>query len=1112
MMRLRNTLKTLAGLTLTLCGLTTVRAAESPAAPADLEFFEKHVRPVLVDQCYSCHSSKAEKGIKGGLNLESKEGWLKGGENGAALVPGDPERSLLIKAIRYTDPDLKMPPKDKKLSAGQIADLEAWVRMGAPDPRSQAATGKLVARDPATHWAFQPVKEPAVPQVKNRSRVKTPVDAFLLARLEPKGLKLSPEAERRTLIRRAYFTLLGLPPTPQEVTAFEKDRSPDAFAKVVDRLLESPHYGERWGRYWLDVARYADTKGYVFEEERRYPYSYTYRDYVIRAFNEDLPYDRFIQEQLAADLLPLGEDQRALAALGYLTLGRRFLNNQADIIDDRIDVMTRGLMGLTVVCARCHDHKFDPIPTKDYYSLYGVFASSHEPAEKPLLGSASLPKEHPAYVEERKKRVQEKDSYRAERDAEAFLKVRSQAGDYLLALHDSSALPEGEGREKLVRERKLEPAVARKFRSSQEAWGKKAPAALQPWFALASLPASNFVATAKASIDSLGAGLPDGLRDVLTTNPPPSSLRDVADRYNLWFSAAAKILARPPEGGRPAGAAAAIEFFEAADSPLKLNADELHRVFDTPAQQKLRALQRKIDELDATHAGAPPRAMAIQENATPDSPYVFKRGNPGLRGDAVPRQFLEILSAGKRKPFEKGSGRLEMARAVASRDNPLTARVMVNRVWAYHFGAPLVRTPSDFGVRSDPPSHPELLDYLASRFMAEGWSIKKLHRTLMLSSAFQQASDDIASASAADPGNELYWRQNRRRLDFEAMRDTLLSVSGRLDLGMGGHPSDITTQPFTTRRTVYAFVERQNLPGLFRTFDFASPDTTSPQRFSTTVPQQALFLMNSPFIAEQARALLHRPQIEAAKGEREKIKALYEVAFQRSPDATDLELGRAFVRAPADPVNAAPEAPVWLYGYGGVDEAKGRVTGFQPLPHFNNYAYQGGKELPDPKLGWVLVSAEGGHPGGSPGLASIRRWVAPRDGRVTAKAELSHPDAKGDGVRARLISSRLGSQGEWIAHNSKTNTEVAHIEVRKGDALDFVVDCRGNEGYDSFTWSPRIRYVQANGKKDTGEEGKIRWVAKDDFKGPEPAAPPAPNPWERYAQALLLSNELFFID
>ncbi|MBI1839950.1 MAG: DUF1553 domain-containing protein [Verrucomicrobia bacterium] len=983
--------------------------------------------------------------------------------------------------------------------------------MGAPDPRDVAPPGKTPRAAAETHWAFQPITRPQPPKVRHTAQARTPVDAFLLEKLEAKGLDLSPEADRRTLIRRLSFDLTGLPPTAAEIREFQEDRSATAYATVVERFLNSPRYGERWGRYWLDIARYADTKGYVFEEERRYPYSYTYRDYVIRAFNEDLPYDQFITQQLAADLLPLGDDKRPLAALGFLTLGRRFLNNPHDIIDDRIDVMTRGLMGMTVVCARCHDHKFDPISTRDYYSLYGVFASAHEPAEEPMLGDASLPKEYQAFLAERKKRTDEKTQYRADRDAEATTRVRSQLGSYLLAVHDARQLPEGEGREKLVRERKLEPAVARKFFERYDGWSNQPPAFLGPWFAFARISGSNFAERVAGVAASLSDSNGPGVVSRFAKTNAPASFKQVAEIYNAWSSSAAKALtgSASTNGAVAADIRWAGDFLVSAASPFQLNADELHRLFDTPAQQKLRALQRKIDELDATHEGAPPRAMALIENASPHDPHVFRRGNPGNTGEAVPRQFLEVVSGKNRKPFQKGSGRLEMAEAVAGRNNPLTARVWVNRVWTYHFGAALVRTPSDFGVRSDPPTHPALLDYLAARFMDEGWSTKKLHQWILMSSAYRQSSDQRPAADKVDPGNQLYARQNRKRLDFEAMRDTLLASSGQIDLTVGGHPVDITAEPFTTRRTIYGFVERQNLPGLFRTFDFASPDSTSPQRFSTTVPQQALFLMNSPFAVQQARALIELPEIRSAARDEEKVRRVFQRLYQRDPEPQELRMARDFLRDAKVSTAIETEPPVWRYGYGEVDAEKGRVKAFHELTHFNSYAWQGGKDLPDPKVGWVLLNADGGHPGANPSFAAIRRWVAPRDGTLSVKGELSHASDQGDGVRCRVVSSRSGVLGEWIAAHSSTNTVVEKTQVKAGDTIDFVTDCRSNEGFDSFVWAPRVKYA---GGESGGEAARVRWQAKEDFRGPPPVAPKSLGPWEKLAQAILLSNEVFFVD
>lgn len=872
-----------AGLAVGWLAATAEASASEPLSPEGIEFFEKHVRPVLVEHCYGCHSASAEK-IRGDFVVDTKVGWERGGASGKpAVVPGSPDVSPLIRAIRHDDPDLAMPPK-KKLSGEQIDALTAWVTMGAPDPRA----GKPSLPNPADvarrHWAFQSVREPALPSVKDVAWVEAPWDRFILAGLEARGLKPAPPADRRTLIRRASFILTGLPPTLEDVEAFESDTSSEAFARVVDRLLASPRYGERWGRHWLDIARYADTKGYVFEEERRYAYAYTYRDYVIRAFNDDKPYDRFLVEQIAADQVVSGEDKSALAAMGFLTLGRRFLNNPHDIIDDRIDVLMRGTMALTVACARCHDHKYDPVPMADYYSLYGVFASSREPAEKPLLGTIPDPVRYEAFQKEWSRRERERDDFVAKKEGEYRKKLRETVGDYLMAAHDAAALEGGSKREELARSRQLSPNVVNRWISAVDGWKKETNALFQPWIEYAALAPEGFGEAAKSVAarwvgnSTLG---PNAVIARATSEPAPVSLKEVAERYNRVFAA-----------GDDSEVAA---FLAAAGTPIALEAREVHALFNVPDAQKKRALQRAVEELQATHPGAPPRGMVMEDIETPVQPVIFKRGNPGNRGDTVPRQFLGFLAGSDRKPFQKGSGRLEMAEAIVSPSNPLTARVAVNRVWLHHFGEALVRTPADFGVRSDPPTQPELLDWLAARFMAEGWSFKRLHRQILLSSTWQQSSLADAATVEADPENRLVSRQTRRRLDFEAMRDMLLGAAGRLDLSMGGHGVEITTANYAVRRTVYGFVERQNLPGVFRTFDFASPDTSSSQRFQTTVPQQALFLMNSPFALDQARQVMRRPDVVNAPDSDARVRRMYAVILQRQPDAEEREWATRFL-------------------------------------------------------------------------------------------------------------------------------------------------------------------------------------------------------------------------
>jgi cytochrome c553 len=888
-----------------LWAVLAVVAARPPAALGQAaDFFESRIRPVLADKCFACHGPNKQRG---GLRLDSPAGLRKGGDSGPVVVPGHPEKSLLIQAIRQAG-ERKMPPKDK-LSAQAVADLTAWVKMGAPWPHTPGTAQEPDAAEAwKKHWAFQPVRRPAVPQVPGLPPGASPVDAFLATALRAKGLSLSPPADPRTLLRRVTFDLTGLPPTAEEIEAFVAEYSAKpqaAWERVIDRLLASPHYGERWGRHWLDIARYADTKGYVFEEERKYAYSYTYRDYVIRAFNEDKPYDRFLIEQLAADRL--GGEPRTLAAMGFVTLGRRFLNNPHDIIDDRIDVVSRGLLGLTVACARCHDHKYDPIPTKDYYSLYGVFASSFEPKDLPLIAE---PERTPAYVafeKELKAHEQKRDAAMREERGKAMNAFRARAADYLLAAHDAQRRP-GEHAHAPLSPVELSRAMVRSWENFLAETRKAHHPVLAPWHAFAALPQQEFAAKAPAVAARVAANA-DPKKPISPpvarafAGAPPASLREVAARYAALFAEAEK------QGTRPeAGFEAVRQVLYSPASPINFPEALARRFLNRAARDRLTALQKQIDRFRANSPAAPPRAMVLQDLPSPVTPRVLLRGNPNSPGPVVPRQFLGVLAGPQRKPFTDGSGRLELARAIASKDNPLTARVLVNRVWLHHFGRGLVATPSDFGLRSEPPTHPELLDYLAWRFMEEGWSVKRLHRLILRSRAYQQSSTERADGERIDPENRLLWRMNRRRLDFEAMRDALLAVSGALDRTAGGPAVDITKAPFSGRRTVYGFIDRQNLPGMFRTFDFASPDTSTGQRFATTVPQQALFLMNSPFVLEQARTLVRQPDIAGAPAGETRVQRLYRRIYGRAADRAEVALGLRYLeaaRGEAEPAAAA---------------------------------------------------------------------------------------------------------------------------------------------------------------------------------------------------------------
>jgi hypothetical protein len=897
-----------AGMVVALVGAAAGFARGAEPTAEGVEFFEKKIRPVMVERCYECHSATAKK-LKGKFKLDTKEDLEKGGDSGVVIVSGDAEKSLLIKAVRYKDEDLQMPPK-QKLSDGQVKDFEQWVKMGAAYP---AAEKKAAAKSPEEQlaearkfWSFVPPKAQVTPVVHG-GWAKTDVDRFVQAKLEERGLTCGPMADRRTLIRRATFDLTGLPPRIEDVESFLADPSPNAFEKVVDRLLASPQYGERWGRYWLDVSRYADSKGYVFEEERRYPYSYTYRDWVVRAFNEDLPYDQFLIQQIAADQLPLGEDKRPLAAMGFLTLGRRFLNQQPDIIDDRIDVVARGTMGLTVACARCHDHKFDPIPTADYYSLYGIFASSVEPADPPSLGGAAVnPQQTAAYEKELKEEEAEVEKFKQKRFGELVAGTRSakQIESSLLASLETSG-----GTKEQFRDAATKHSVSRGMVERWHNYIKKTASAHDPvwapWHALRGIESKEVAAKGSSAIAKLAEDKSKPINPLVLAalnEKPIASMQDAAGRY-------AKVIAGFDKKEKLADAneEQLRQVLYGELTPTNVSLAEADSLFQRDDQSKIRELRKKVDALTVTHPGAPAKAMVLNDAPTPVNPTIFVRGNAGNPGAAVPRQFLAILSPGKREPFKKGSGRLELAQAIASKSNPLTARVMVNRIWLEHFGFGLVRTPSDFGTRGIAPTHPELLDYLAIRFVEDGWSIKKMHRLIMLSAVYQQSSEDRPSGRAIDMENTLLWRMNRRRLDFEGTRDSLLFASGQLDMTIGGRAVDL---PASNRRTLYGFIDRQNLPALWRAFDFASPDTHSPQRYVTTVPQQALYLMNSPFAMEQARHLMMRKEIAEAGEAEKKVGAIYRVLYSREASAEEIAMGVEFVnyekqKGPAIPARGA---------------------------------------------------------------------------------------------------------------------------------------------------------------------------------------------------------------
>lgn len=759
---------------------------------AGLDFFEQKIRPVLVEKCYQCHSVTAKESdkLKGGLLLDSREGLHVGGDSGPAIVPGKVNESLLIDAIRFGEDAYQMPP-DGKLPANVIADFEKWVEIGAPDPRdaiaSSTAESSIDWETVRQHWSFQPPKRRDAPPVQNASWPSTTIDSFVLAKMEAAGLKPSTKADRRTLLRRVCFDLTGLPPTLEQQEEFLNDESPEAYRKLVDSLLDSPRHGERWGRHWLDVTRYSEDNTNMGPFNGPYEHAWRYRDWVVKAINEDVPYDQFIIRQLATDFLPdTGPDD--YAALGFqglapsyhkeVALAQVVLENRyADEWEDRVDGIGRGLLGLTLACARCHDHKYDPVTVEDYYGLAGVFASCRQ-TTRPLISDEEVAKTQPAR-------------------------------DRVAELEKELVAPE-----KKQKELAKEVADLEKKAKSEEGGST-----------IDRLP------TAQQELDAVTKQIADAKTEIEELKKTPGFVVPVADSLT---------------------------------------------------EEQVRVEEINKERMKIAYYPNKPRDL-----------NVFIRGDAGRLGSLVKRRFLQILSSGESTEFSNGSGRLELALAIASRNNPLTARVAVNRVWMHHFGTGLVDTPSNFGVAGSKPSHPELLDDLAVRFMDSGWSMKWLHREIVLSSTYQQAATPVAVTSI-DPANRLLSHFNRRRLGAEAFRDSALAVSGKLDDSLGGPSGDADDANFV-RRTIYATVSRHKLSNTLQTFDFPDPAIHCERRFNTTTPLQQMFILNSPFVHGQASALAERAMREGGEKLDDRVTYLHQLLYARLPVEAELQIAREFI-------------------------------------------------------------------------------------------------------------------------------------------------------------------------------------------------------------------------
>ena len=1008
-----------------------------------VEFFEKKIRPVLLKHCYECHSSDA-KNVKGGLLLDSRVATRKGGESGAAVVPGKIEESLLISALKHDG--FEMPPKGK-LPDSVIADFVKWVEMGAPDPRDGevAAESTIDFEKAEQFWSFQPIRKHEPPTVKNSDWPSGSIDYFTLAKIEELGLKPVSSAGQRELIRRATFDLTGLPPTPAEVEAFLADESPDAFRKVVDRLLESEHYGERWGRYWLDVARYSEDQAHTFAVQAN-TNGYRYRDWVVRAFNSDMPYDRFVRLQIAGDLIGPESpgDYDHLVALGFFGLGAQYYKNSdaakaaADELDDRVDTLTRGFLGLTVSCARCHDHKFDPIPTQDYYSLAGIFRSSK-------LHNAPLcpPEDVKAYNESQQKIKKSGEAIKkflANAKSTAAESKVDEIATYMRAVWQvRSAAVSGQpaktadvAKSNDVNEFLLKRWIGfldpkQKGKVSElDAWFELDPVALksEPLMVPAEVAAvaTNFQERVQRGISIRDGvvtknlvdagephkpGSPRFVTPLVTKVRPTAGINvdirgakelilvvtdggngrscdhadwiapklvgkkgelkltelkwkknegDQSSRINANYQgkpirvggkkypegigvhATSTITYDLPEGYERfqaiggldnsgsdqsgCGDQASVQFSVYTEKPtagplapgkdllaIVLGKDGPFAVSDTDLEQFLtgqvreQLLKLRADAEAAKKAAPPMYGMAhsYAEGRAADM-KVFVRGNPARQREVAPRRFLRVIAGEKRPHYTEGSGRRQLAEAIADPSNPLPARVMVNRIWQHHFGRGIVASPSNFGKLGEAPTHPKLLDYLAARFIESGWSIKAIHREIMLSSTWQLSTESNEANSQIDADNRFLWQMSRRRLDVEAWRDALLDVSGRLDRSLGG-PSTNLADANNVRRTVYAKISRHELDNLLRLFDFPDANITSSKRSETTVPQQQLFVLNSPFMITQAKAFAARLHREAPADDEARIRLAFQLAYGRPPVDLEVQLGMGYLSASPDVQN-----------------------------------------------------------------------------------------------------------------------------------------------------------------------------------------------------------------
>ena len=944
------------------------RAQELPSE--DLEHFESRIRPVLAERCYQCHGANPER-IQAGLALVDAAGLRAGGDSGAAVVPGSPDDSLLIDVIRYDGP-IKMPP-DGRLPAAVVADFERWVARGAVDPRASDAPIVAARSDSGAaydfgpgreHWAYRPMARPEPPAVGDPAWARNEIDRFVLARLEAEGLAPVAPAGRRQLLRRVTFDLTGLPPTPAEIDAFLADERPDAWERVVERLLASPRYGERWGRHWLDVARYADSNG--LDENIAHPNAFRYRDWVIDAFNRDKSYDRFVQEQIAGDLMPAADDDERFAnltATGFLTLGAKVLAEQdvdkmvIDIVDEQVNIIGRSFLAEPVGCARCHDHKFDPIPTADYYALAGILRSTRTMAperlpgrwvERPLADEETIARYEAA--QERVEEAQQAVDDLVDEQNEMLRRPRRQAlAAYLLAAEEAypawgegeaaqeraaaaiAAVADRDGLEAAVIERWVRAFYRYREGPPVQGDGPNPSVVFQIWNAYAAAPAERY----EAVTDELRALIASEkvliapLTRSLVRGPAPRSLEDVAWRYAglfavieiAWDQHLQRLGLEDEDELTPGDFRLPREqeelrrlVYDGRLCILCLDQETEEALYPADAVAELARRRAVVEEREAASPPELPYAMSVEEGEIVDLPVHIRGSHLNLADTPQPRGFLRVTDHVVPPPSipADASGRLELARWITHPEHPLTARVMANRIWHWHFGRGLVDTPSNFGTTGSSPTHPELLDWLARRFVDGGWSVKALHREILLSATYRLGAGYDDANAAVDPDNRLHWRMNRRRLEVEPIRDALLQLAGTLDLTMGGRVDEYSSRGYVfsegntfgrfdfyraPRRSVYMPVVRNAIYDIFAGFDFGNASDSVGARPATVVPSQALLMMNSAFVEERAGEFAGRLLAMPLGSDAARVERAFVEAYGRPAAEVEIEESLAFLAA-----------------------------------------------------------------------------------------------------------------------------------------------------------------------------------------------------------------------